>query len=70
MPLFEKNDDPLVEVVERAGFDDFGFIVFRTDYSDDQRWEQWDNQFERKLNASTEETSGWKKIEDKLLMPN
>ena len=41
VPLFEKNDDPVVEVVERAGFD-VGFIVFRTDYSDDQWWQQWD----------------------------
>lgn len=69
MPLFEKNDDPVVEVVERARFDDFGFIVFRTDYSDDQRREQWDEQFERRLNASMETTSGGKKIEDKCLMP-
>lgn len=30
-PFFEKNDDPVMEVVERGGFDDFGFIVFRTD---------------------------------------
>ncbi|CAI7649378.1 unnamed protein product [Penicillium viridicatum] len=37
VPLFEKSDDPVVEVLERGGFDDFGFILFRTDYSDEQR---------------------------------
>lgn len=69
MPLFEKNDDPVVEVVERGGFDDFGFIVFRTDYSDEQRWEQWHKEFQRIIEASIERASGGKKIEAKCFMP-
>lgn len=69
VPLFEKNDDPVVEVVERGGFDDFGFIVFRTDYSDEQRWEQWHKEFHRMIDDSMERASGGKKIEDKCFMP-
>ncbi|KAJ5608666.1 hypothetical protein N7528_009233 [Penicillium herquei] len=68
VPLFEKNDDPVVEVVERGGFDDFGFIVFRTDYSDEERWEQWLKEFQRIIDASVERASGGKKIEDKSLL--
>ncbi|CAI7568078.1 unnamed protein product [Penicillium glandicola] len=68
--LFEKNDDPVVEVVERGGFDDFGFIVFRTDYSDEGRWEQWQKEFHRIIDASMASASGGKKIEDKCLLLN
>ncbi|KAJ5724338.1 hypothetical protein N7488_002373 [Penicillium malachiteum] len=64
----KKNDDPVVEVVERGGFDDFGFIVFRTDYSDEERWEQWLKEFQRIIDASVERASGGKKIEDKSLI--
>lgn len=70
MPLFEKNDDPVVEVVERGGFDDFGFIVFRTDYSDEERWEQWQKEFQRIIDVSMASASGGKKIEDKCLLLN
>ncbi|KAJ5939810.1 hypothetical protein N7466_002944 [Penicillium verhagenii] len=69
-PLFEKNDDPVVEVVERGGFDDFGFITFRTDYSDETRWEQWQKESIRIIDASITEASGGEKIEDKCLMPS
>lgn len=67
--FFEKNVDPLVQTVERMGFDDFGYIFFRTDYSDDQRWEQWNEQFDEKLEASLAEAAGGERIKDKLLMP-
>ncbi|KAJ5648149.1 hypothetical protein N7490_004521 [Penicillium lividum] len=68
-PIFEDPDDAVVEVVERGGFDDFGFIVFRTDYSDETRWEQWHKEFYRRIDASIDSVSGGKKIEDKCLMP-
>src|SRR5436189_2074541 len=36
----------LIRLVERAGWDDFGFLVFRTDYRDEALWErfldEWD----------------------------
>ncbi|KAJ5106521.1 hypothetical protein N7456_003196 [Penicillium angulare] len=69
-PALQRNDDPVVEVVERSGFDDFGFMVFRTDYSNAQRWEQWDKKFHQRLDASLERASGGKKIEEKCLIPN
>ncbi|KGO69175.1 hypothetical protein PITC_095880 [Penicillium italicum] len=69
LPLFEANDDPVVEVVERGGFEDFGYIVFRTDYSSEQRWEEWHKEFNRIIDASIEGASGGKKIEDKCLLP-
>ncbi|KAJ5531515.1 hypothetical protein N7527_004908 [Penicillium freii] len=64
-----KSDDPVVEVAERGGFDDFGFIVFRTDYSDEQRREQWRKEFQRIIDASIKRASGGKKIEDKCFIP-
>lgn len=69
VPLFERNDDPVVEVVESEGYDEFGFAVFRTNYSDADRWEGWTEQFERRLNASLETVSGGKKIKDRCCMP-
>ncbi|KAJ5914229.1 hypothetical protein N7504_003112 [Penicillium tannophilum] len=68
VPLFEENDDPVVEVVERGGFDDFGFIVFRTDYSDEERWQQWHKEFQRIIDASMKRASRGEKIEDKCLL--
>ncbi|KAJ5734879.1 uncharacterized protein N7483_000004 [Penicillium malachiteum] len=65
--LLEKNDDPVVEVVERGGLHDFGFIVFRTNYLDDERWQQWDTEFQRIIDASIEDANGGKKIEYKCL---
>ncbi|KAJ5547460.1 hypothetical protein N7494_005045 [Penicillium frequentans] len=68
-PLFKKANDAVVEIVERGGFDDFGFILFRTDYSDEERWEQWQKEFMRIIDVSLESTSGGKEIEDKCLTP-
>ena len=62
-------DDPVVEVVERGGFDDFAFITFRTDYSDDQVWDKWDKEYDSRVDASIERASGGHKIMDKCLMP-
>ncbi|KAJ5278948.1 hypothetical protein N7478_004320 [Penicillium angulare] len=69
-PALQSNDDPVVEVVERNRLDDFGFMVFRTDYSNAQRWEQWDKKFHQRLDASLKRASGGTKIEDKCLIPN
>jgi hypothetical protein len=30
--------DPVVQVVEDAGYEDFGFVVVRLDYSDQDAW--------------------------------
>lgn len=68
--VFEKNVDPLVQVVERMGFSDFGLIIFRTGYSGDKRWEQWNEQFDGKLEAAVAKAAGGKKFKDMLLMPS
>ncbi|KAF3391714.1 hypothetical protein F1880_007398 [Penicillium rolfsii] len=47
-----------------------GFIVFRTDYSNEGRWEQWQKEFQRIIDASMASASGGKKIEDKCLLLN
>ncbi|RAK95646.1 uncharacterized protein BO80DRAFT_429737 [Aspergillus ibericus CBS 121593] len=68
-PLFEEPVDAVVQVVERAGFDDFGFIIFRAEYSDEERWDTWQEQFLKRLDDSLAQASGGKRIEEKLLTP-
>lgn len=68
-PIFDDTpkDDPIVQVVERAGLSDFGFMIFRTDYSSEERWEKWQEEYHKILEATFAEISGGKKIEDKFL---
>ena len=68
-PLFEEPVDAVVQLVERNGFDDFGFIVFRADYSDEEYWDKWQEQFIKRLDDSLAQASGGQKIEEKLLTP-
>ncbi|PWY90626.1 hypothetical protein BO94DRAFT_545347 [Aspergillus sclerotioniger CBS 115572] len=68
-PLFEESVDAVVQVVERAGFDDFGFIVFRADYSDEKYWDKWQELFLKRLDDSLAQASGGRRIEDKLFTP-
>jgi hypothetical protein len=32
---------PLVQAVQRAGFSEWGYVIFRTDYSDEARWDRF-----------------------------
>lgn len=57
----------MVQVVERAGWDDFGFILFQADYSSEERWERWVEGFNRIIDKSWAKVSGGNKLEDKLL---
>lgn len=68
-PLFHGNVDPVVEVVERGGYDDFGFITFRADYSDEERWGKWEDLFAQRLDSSLARAAGGERIEDKLFIP-
>src|SRR5215471_16632929 len=36
----------LVRLVEQAGWDNFGFLVFRTDYRDEGLWERFHEEWE------------------------
>ncbi|RAK85565.1 hypothetical protein BO79DRAFT_231492 [Aspergillus costaricaensis CBS 115574] len=67
--IFKIPDDAVVQVVEENGFDDFGFITFRTDYSDDESWDKWDAEYDRLIDLSIERSAGGQKIMDKCLMP-
>lgn len=46
----------LVEILERNQWqDDWGFVLFRTDYTDEARWERFAEEFNRIIDASIEE---------------
>lgn len=48
-----KTKSQLVEVVERNGWQsDFGFVLFRTDYSDEDAWERFEEVFNNLVDES------------------
>lgn len=72
-PISQEQRDlhPLVKQVESSGFQDFGFILFRTDYSNEARWQRFVEEYDPLLqrgmdNASPE--SGIDRIRDKLFI--
>ena len=63
----------LVEVVERQGYQaDWGFLLFRTDYSDESRWEKFEQGFNDLIDKSIEDdetgTKGIARIEEGLMV--
>ena len=45
-PVEHRTKPQLVEVVERNGWQsDFGFVLFRTDYTDEGAWERFEEVF-------------------------
>jgi hypothetical protein len=61
--------DPVVQVVEDAGYEDFGFMIVRLDYSDEDAWTRWSETFDRPVDRSLAESAGGERIMDKLLLP-
>ncbi|PSK60599.1 hypothetical protein B9Z65_749 [Elsinoe australis] len=64
-----KAGHPVVRLVESKGWDDFGFMLFRMDYSDDARWERFMEVYDQMLESSMDEAeagSGIERIRDKL----
>jgi hypothetical protein len=69
------TDDPephvLVKLVEENGWEDFGFLVFRTYFGNDELWkqfrEQWDPILQYGFDAA-DESESLDRIRDKLLM--
>lgn len=48
-----KSKPQLVEVVERNGWEsDFGFVLFRTDYTDESAWERFEEVFNKLVDES------------------
>lgn len=64
-----KEGHPLVQLVEREGWDDVGFMLFRMDYSDDERWERFreglDVILEKSMDSRDPE-EGVDRLEEKL----
>ena len=62
-----------MEVVERHGFEaDWGFVLFRLDYSDDDLWERFQEAFTNLIAKSIEEdekgSTGIGRIEEGLIV--
>lgn len=67
IPKPKPDVDAVVQVVEEAGYDDFGFAIVRLDYSDEGAWERWKAAFDIVQDQSVEECLGGEKVEDKLM---
>ncbi|KAG9563621.1 hypothetical protein KCU71_g6667, partial [Aureobasidium melanogenum] len=67
MPKHKPDVDAVVQVVEEAGYDDFGFAIVRLDYTDEEEWERWKGIFDTVQDQSVDECLGGAKIKDKLL---
>ncbi len=68
-PVAAQQRDQFVQVVEDAGFEDFGFFLFRTDYTDEVRWETWQKEYDRLLEASMDGCDGVERVRERLLTP-
>jgi hypothetical protein len=63
------NRSPLVQAVQRAGFPEWGYVIFRTDYSDEARWDRFQEiVFDEMCDVqmSKESETGLQAVKDKL----
>jgi hypothetical protein len=64
-------EHPLVKVVEDAGYEDFGFLLFRTDFTSESRWErflaEWNALIDRRLDDALPET-GLQRIKERVFV--
>jgi len=60
--------DAVVQVVEDEGYEDFGFMVVRLDYSDQDAWERWTDTFDVPIDRSLAQSLGGERIMDKFLL--
>lgn len=60
--------DAVVQVVQEAGYDDFGFVLVGLDYTDEDAWTRWNASFHQYLDQSLEESLGGESIADKSLI--
>jgi hypothetical protein len=63
------NPSPLVQAVQRAGFPEWGYVIFRTDYSDEARWDRFQEiVFDEMCDVqmSKESETGLQAVKDKL----
>lgn len=57
--------DAVVQVYREAGYDDFGFVMVRSDYSDEDAWTRWNTAFQEYLDQRLEKSQGGQSIADK-----
>ncbi|KFZ25272.1 hypothetical protein V502_00247 [Pseudogymnoascus sp. VKM F-4520 (FW-2644)] len=65
-----ETEHHLVKVVEDAGYEDFGFVMVRTDFTSESRWERfvgrWDELLDMQFDNALPET-GLQRIQGKLV---
>lgn len=61
--------DPVVQVFEESGLNEFGFVLVRMDYGDDDEWRRWCEATDGPFDESIARTQGGKRIEDKMVTP-
>lgn len=49
---------PLVQTLQRAGFPPWGFVIIRTDYRSDSRWEEFQRELGTMCDAQLDDESG------------
>lgn len=61
---------PLVKIVEEAGYEDFGFVMVRTEFTSESRWERfverWNELLDMQFDNALPET-GLQRIQGKLV---
>ena len=63
------NVDPVVQVFEEQGLEEFGFALVRMDYGDDGMWQRWLEAADGLFDESIARTQGGKRIENKMVTP-
>lgn len=61
-----ENVDAVVQAVESAGYDQFGFTISRMNYDDDEEWEKWANAVDELVQRTVATYQGGSRIVDKV----
>ena len=67
IPKPNPDVDAVVQVVQEAGYHDFGFVIVRLDYCDEDTWQRWQAAFDGVQDPSVDDCLGGDMIKDKLL---
>ncbi|EFX01521.1 hypothetical protein CMQ_6463 [Grosmannia clavigera kw1407] len=63
-----QGGDLVVRIVEEVGLNDFGFVVMRLDYGNEEDWVRWKDSFTEHLDLSLAKAEGGERIMDNLLV--
>lgn len=64
-PTPSANVDAVVQVVEAAGYEKFGFTIVRMDYRDDEDWGKWASTVDKSIEQAVAACKGGNRIVDK-----